>query len=1361
MSTAPPGQPGVPGRPGGAGPKRWVEVSASEYAHERSGLEYLKSVVPNASPYRAWTNFEFMDEQGSWHEIDALVLGRGRLHLVELKHYRGILTGDENTWRRGNRTERSPLKLARRKAQKLASRITRELRDLARRTGSNPGETTGWVPFIQECVFLHAEDLQVELTEWQASNLFTIAGSKNSLPLIEARLTEPPDRRVIAERDGQRLAGVMDRITGRRTPLRPAGSWQIEAGSLADGDGWQDWPAIHAIDPDRRARIRLFAAPPGSPTGVLDTVRRRVQREFTLLRTLNHESIVVPVDQVEDNRGEPGLVYEEDERYRPLDLLPERLSNLQQLEVLRQIAVALDYAHRKGVAHRGLHPGAVLVRRADAEIGIRLADWSSAARVQPTATGLATSIGTAGDPDAGGAALFEAPEGRWSSSANRPALDIFALGALAYWLVTSAVPAPTRMALRTLVRDGNGLDLAASTVPFADQTLRALILDATRPNVTERLDSAGAFATRVGSMLADQDSGNQSGGDDPAPPAVDHDPLTAPIGSLLGGRFEILADLGTGSTAKGIRVLDRSHDRRAVLKVAVNEAASDRLRSEAEALRAVGRELPDHDHLVELWEVEPEIGSGRVSLLLSDCGEDTLASQLRHGPITAKYLAPLGDALLSVVADLDRVGIMHRDIKPANIGLTARIGGEVSRLRLFDFSVTSGVGEISAGTPPYLDPFLADRHRGSYDSAAERYAAAVVLFEMATGSQPFYGTPLNAPDMVKDDVSVDVADFPDLPTEVSQQLTAFFRTALARDSRDRFDTPDAMRSEWSKALHNADRLSTRKTGGTTATPGRRTIAAPKEGTPFSLAEHVPSLAGLVDELTRTTKGTARQLVHVLTPKVPPPDNVDPLDTQAVLGMAVGVTPASISQQFSKLRSTWFPEGGTTLAGQALAELARQVHAALVAAGGVGTPEQLQEVILDAVPADPWHARALSGGILRLLLELQTGVALTEDGWERRRHGGSIVTIATDALLLDRADAVADEAERQLTRAREQGHPVLPTAQVLPELRQAFAEVAPQAPTIADSTLQHLAAVPPGIALTTAGDLYPVDLDAASALEVVLRSVPDTVRLSVVDLRERLRRRFPAATATLPNRPELDVLVRSANAQLQWFSAGNVYAVADAAPIPMSTMGTPPTITPTGSPSTVDLSWLPDARFGTVFRAVIVPMGMSDAVAEALQDLLPADRVDVTDTILTAMREAAATAGARWDELLAADAVAADHANLALFVGGHIAALVDRVESVVEQRVGQTGHLRPVVLTDLAVLAAYQQLPVIARWTDLTEPPPRTIIAVIPGGTDPTVDGQSLPLGSPEQLVRLPKNRAQDLVAAHHAMSSKLERGGMA
>ncbi|HLR97391.1 MAG TPA: NERD domain-containing protein, partial [Jiangellaceae bacterium] len=76
---------------------RWVEISPSQFDHETAGLNLVRELLPNLDPYRAWSNFEFRDDRGRWHEVDLLVLARDQLHLVELKYYRGLLTGDDHT----------------------------------------------------------------------------------------------------------------------------------------------------------------------------------------------------------------------------------------------------------------------------------------------------------------------------------------------------------------------------------------------------------------------------------------------------------------------------------------------------------------------------------------------------------------------------------------------------------------------------------------------------------------------------------------------------------------------------------------------------------------------------------------------------------------------------------------------------------------------------------------------------------------------------------------------------------------------------------------------------------------------------------------------------------------------------------------------------------------------------------------------------------------------------------------------------------------------------------------------------------------------------------------------------------------
>ncbi|WP_337109916.1 NERD domain-containing protein [Prescottella equi] len=75
-----------------------MEVSKSAFAYETEGLNFLREIGTNTSPYRAWTDWEITDNEGFRHEFDELVLGRRRLHLIELKRFVDQLGGTETNW---------------------------------------------------------------------------------------------------------------------------------------------------------------------------------------------------------------------------------------------------------------------------------------------------------------------------------------------------------------------------------------------------------------------------------------------------------------------------------------------------------------------------------------------------------------------------------------------------------------------------------------------------------------------------------------------------------------------------------------------------------------------------------------------------------------------------------------------------------------------------------------------------------------------------------------------------------------------------------------------------------------------------------------------------------------------------------------------------------------------------------------------------------------------------------------------------------------------------------------------------------------------------------------------------------------
>ncbi len=168
---------------------RWVTIAESQFAHEKQGLDIVKQLLPDAPPFRAWSNFEFRDNRGRWHEVDLLVLARDTLYLIELKHYRGILTGNDRIWMRdGHRAEDSPLLLARRKAQYFASLLKDTLRA---KTGQVPH---GAVPFVQELVFLHHPEFVCDLPASSRINLYGLDG-QSTISGLPGALSRPPTAR--------------------------------------------------------------------------------------------------------------------------------------------------------------------------------------------------------------------------------------------------------------------------------------------------------------------------------------------------------------------------------------------------------------------------------------------------------------------------------------------------------------------------------------------------------------------------------------------------------------------------------------------------------------------------------------------------------------------------------------------------------------------------------------------------------------------------------------------------------------------------------------------------------------------------------------------------------------------------------------------------------------------------------------------------------------------------------------------------------------------------------------------------------------------------------------------------------------
>ena len=765
---------------------RWVNVTPSQFAHERAGLLAVRELLPEAEPYRAWANLEFIGDDGSANEVDLLVLARNGLHLIELKHWRGTIAGNGTTWLHNAKPVENPLLLATRKAKRLRSLLERVARDKASKTR---------VPFVRASILLHAPDVTVTLDPAGRTGVYALDGAlPQGVPGISEDLLTAPlrdERDMVDGKRGKEIAKLLDQAGIRRSVRsRTVGSVLVDEDAVAEGPGWQDYLGHHTSLEGVRRRVRFYLVDRAATRDARDTVRRAAGREFAVLEGIAHPGIARATDYVDHERG-PAVIFERDHNEERLDhFLTQYGASLgldAQLQIIRSLAETIRYAHARRVVHRALNPGAITVRRvASGAWGVRVQDWQTGVRGAGSQPSTAYVSGTR-HLDAlidASAAPYIAPEAYTNPQASGVTLDVFGLGAIAYRVLTGQAPATgADDLLRALSAQGGGLDVAVG-LDGAPEQMRELVREATWGDVELRTETAADF-------LAGLDAVEDALTTPEVEAAVD--PLEAVPGDVLDRRFTVVQRLGTGSTARALLVTDSNRPAGhppVVLKVALEEAKADRLREEAEVLGEV-RER----RVVALLDGPLSVG-GRTALVLEDAGRESLAELIRReGRLSIDLLERWGRDLLEVTAALDDVGVNHRDIKPDNLAY-GELGTKHRRvhLRLFDFSLSRApLDQIRAGTPPYLDPFFDPVLRPRWDAAAERYAVAVTLFEMATGTVPIYGGGESHPTQVEDEATVDAEMF---DPAIADGLVAFFSRALRRAPRARFDTVADTAQAW-------------------------------------------------------------------------------------------------------------------------------------------------------------------------------------------------------------------------------------------------------------------------------------------------------------------------------------------------------------------------------------------------------------------------------------------------------------------------------------------------------------------------------------------------------------------------------------
>ncbi|OZV83114.1 serine/threonine protein kinase [Micromonospora echinospora] len=1351
---------------------RWKQINPSSHVHEQDGLRELASYLPDIDPYHVWANVEFVGTDGSINEVDALVLTPSGLYVLELKHWQGTIRGDGTQWVRRFSSSRlipedNPAILVNRKARRLAS----VMRYYARQQGRQDQ-----VPYVGAAVFLHARDMRAELDPIGRQHVYGLDGHPSSgLPSLKQELLLAQPRDPVDRIDPDRGRQIVDLVRAAKIRSsvadRKVGQLLLHPRPFAEGLGWQDFLAGHTLDTGLVRRVRFYLASRAAEHEV-PAIRRAAEREFRLLQGIHHPGIARAYDLVDHPWG-PAVVFDHDPGWVRLDQWLRRrgdtLTLAQRLRLVQDLCEIIEYAHARRLAHRALSPRAVHVDDPDGpRPKLVVTDWQAGGRLAH-ATRL-TRLGPSSDP--ANLELFfddevrryQAPEASTAAPSPGHQLDVFALGALAYRIFAGVAPANTPEELATAVRDsGLHLDAAVDGMPDA---LVTTVYDATRGDPAQRLAGVSAIRARLEKVWEDLTA--------PEPEPV-IDPLHAHRGDVLDGGLTVKARLGSGATAVALLVTPPSGGEPLVLKVARDEQHSERLVAEGRTLAKL-----KHPQVAALVGEPLQVG-GRTALLMESAGARTLAEDLRGGRLALDLLERYGRDLLDIVAYLDGQGIWHRDLKPANLAARPRPKDKQPHLCVFDFSLSSApADQLVAGTVGYLDPFLGPPARLRYDAAAERFAAAVTLYEMATGTLPKWGENAN-PAAVSDEVTLDPAAF---DSAVADRLVEFFARALARDAARRFDTVDEMTDAWraifqqvpqsaptpgrpavglnrssplaaaeltARARSALERLNVHTVGELLdAEPSALTRA---KGVPDATRKEILAQArvlrallpggeqpdsdtgdsgdrplahgveALADTLLPPPSSRNRRLVAVLLGQAPTEDGAFlRWPSQSEVARATGRTQPQVSVLLAKqARTSWSTN-------PALRAVREEIVTLLDSRGGVMSAEELAEAVIAARGSHTEGPRRLPQaiGLVRAAVEAE----LTTGGDARvaiqRLRSSSTVLVGREP----------DDPSSDVTAADLLGYVVrlgrrtreLVAADPLPTRQRAVEELrrlpAPSGMALPGELrlLQLAAAGSNGEADVNAqGQLYPVGMAAERALRLSAGILLGQ-RLTPDQIRDRVRTRFPRAEE-LPGRPTLTDLLAAADIPLTWYPADRHYGPPAAPAAPTSTR-----LVTTHAPLlTLDAADEVGAKLTSAverraFLAVLAPRRRLAQARRALLDRLPLTEVDVTATLLTELR----ALGFPWEAIVAADngsPTDADFRSLTELVQHHV---VPAVSAAVAAADG------PVLLTEAAPLVRYGQLRLLQELADPTRsrPAARLLLVAARRAEPAMLDGVQLPLTAP-------------------------------